>query len=85
MFLCIDIGPPLSNRMKHDYSNTRPLAQLSDDNQMFAFSQIFIYFLLIYLFLPGNDLDSFPVDVAFMSSIRKRISLAKQIDKEEHM
>lgn len=32
----------------------------------------------------GNDLDSFPVDVAFMSSIRKRISLAKQIDKEEH-
>jgi len=32
----------------------------------------------------GNDLDSFPVDVNFMSSIRKRISLAKQIDKEEH-
>ncbi|CAH3162860.1 unnamed protein product [Pocillopora meandrina] len=32
----------------------------------------------------GNELDSFPVDVSFMSSIRKRISLAKQIDKEEH-
>jgi len=32
----------------------------------------------------GNDLDSFPVDVTYMSSIRKRISLAKQIDKDEH-
>ncbi|XP_066030543.1 ATP-dependent RNA helicase DDX24-like [Pocillopora verrucosa] len=32
----------------------------------------------------GNELDSFPVDVSFMSSIRKIISLAKQIDKEEH-
>ncbi|XP_022781216.1 ATP-dependent RNA helicase ddx24-like [Stylophora pistillata] len=32
----------------------------------------------------GNELDSFPVDVSFMSSIKKRISLAKQIDKEEH-
>lgn len=32
----------------------------------------------------GNDLESFPVDVAFMPSIKKRISLAKQIDKEEH-
>ena len=54
-------------------------------NLIFAFSQIFIYFLFIYFFVPGSDLDSFPVDVAFMSSIRKRISLAKQIDKEEHM
>lgn len=32
----------------------------------------------------GNDLDSFPVDITYMSSIRKRISLAKQIDKDEH-
>ncbi|CAH3141790.1 unnamed protein product [Porites lobata] len=32
----------------------------------------------------GNDLDSFPVDITFMASIRRRISLAKTIDKEEH-
>ena len=36
------------------------------------------------LFVAGNDLDSFPVDITFMASIRRRISLAKQIDKEEH-
>ncbi|XP_044182801.1 ATP-dependent RNA helicase ddx24-like [Acropora millepora] len=31
----------------------------------------------------GNELNSFPVDVAFMSSIKKRITLAKKVDKEE--
>ena len=48
----------------------------------------FIFVLLILFFfkfrVAGNELDSFPVNVSFMSSIRKRISLAKQIDKEEY-
>ena len=46
-----------------------------------------LFFLILFFFkfrVAGNELDSFPVDVSFMSSIRKRISLAKQIDKEEH-
>ena len=52
----------------------------------FIFLFIFV-FLILFFFkfrFAGNELDSFPVDVSFMSSIRKRISLAKQIDKEEH-
>ena len=44
----------------------------------------FLDFILFKICVAGNELDSFPVDVSFMSSIRKRISLAKQIDKEEH-
>ena len=50
----------------------------------FFLSYLFSLFSFIYLCVAGNELDSFPVDVSFMSSIKKRISLAKQIDKEEH-
>ena len=53
----------------------------------FSFFCSDLFFLILFFFkfrVAGNELDSFPVDVSFMSSIRKRISLAKQIDKEEH-
>ena len=31
----------------------------------------------------GKDLEPFPVDVAYISGIKRRLSLAKEIDKEE--
>ena len=38
---------------------------------------------MVFASVLGNELDSFPVDAAFMLSIKKRITLAKKIDKEE--
>mgnify|MGYP000005321098 FL=1 len=39
--------------------------------------------IVVFASVLGNELNSFPVDVAFMSSIKKRITLAKKVDKEE--
>ena len=39
--------------------------------------------IVVFASVLGNELNSFPVDAAFMSSIKKIITLAKSVDKEE--
>ena len=39
--------------------------------------------IVVFACVLGNELNSFPVDAAFMSSIKKIITLAKNVDKEE--
>ena len=39
---------------------------------------------LIFVLFLDNEPPDFPVDMAYLNEIRKRVSLARTIDKEEH-
>ncbi len=36
------------------------------------------------MLFPDNEPPDFPVDMEYLNEIRKRVSLARTIDKEEH-